>query len=67
MFGRVVNDGQSMLSVRKIEAVPTGVNDRPKLPVRIIGEHSGFLIVWLCCDETDAWLRLLSLPPCRMW
>ncbi|KAJ9113103.1 Peptidyl-prolyl cis-trans isomerase H [Naganishia adeliensis] len=36
VFGRVVSDGQSMLSVRKIEAVPTGVNDRPRLPVRII-------------------------------
>lgn len=29
-----------MLSVRKIEAVPTGVNDRPRLPVRIIGASS---------------------------
>lgn len=37
VFGRVISDGQSMLSVRKIEAVPTGVNDRPRLPVRIIG------------------------------
>ena len=40
VFGRVVNDGQSMLSVRKIEAVPTGVNDRPRLPVRIVGEYA---------------------------
>lgn len=37
VFGRVVNDGQSMLSVRKIEATPTGLQDRPRLPIRIIG------------------------------
>ncbi|KAG7575402.1 hypothetical protein FFLO_00392 [Filobasidium floriforme] len=36
VFGRIVPDGQSMLSVRKIEAVPTGVNDRPKLRVQIV-------------------------------
>ncbi len=31
-----------MLSVRKIEAVPTGVNDRPKLMVKIIGGYTKF-------------------------
>lgn len=36
VFGRVLSDGQSMLSVRKIEAVPTGVNDRPKLRVVVV-------------------------------
>jgi peptidyl-prolyl isomerase H (cyclophilin H) len=36
VFGRIVPDGQSMLSVRKIEAVPTGMNDKPKLRVQIV-------------------------------
>lgn len=36
VFGRIVPDGQSMLSVRKVEAVPTGMNDRPKLRVQIV-------------------------------
>jgi peptidyl-prolyl isomerase H (cyclophilin H) len=35
VFGRVL-DG--MLTVRKIENVPTGPNNRPKLTVKITGE-----------------------------
>jgi len=31
VFGRVIGD--SMMAVRKLEAVPTGPNNRPKLPV----------------------------------
>lgn len=65
VFGRVVNDGQSMLSVRKIEAVPTGVNDRPRLPVRIVGEcpireWSGPAFV------ADPWVSVQSVERCRV-
>lgn len=43
VFGRILpGDNQSMLSVRKIEAVPTGAGDRPKLVVRIVGEFGRF-------------------------
>ena len=35
MFGKVI-DG--MLTLRKIENVPTGPNNRPKLAVKIVGE-----------------------------
>ena len=35
VFGKVV-DG--MLTLRKIENVPTGQNSRPKLDVRIVGK-----------------------------
>ena len=35
VFGRVI-DG--MLTLRKIENVPTGPNNRPKLAVKIVGE-----------------------------
>lgn len=34
VFGRVLGDG--MLVVRKLEAVQTGQNNRPKLPCSII-------------------------------
>lgn len=34
VFGKVI-DG--MLTVRKIENVPTGPNNRPKLAVKIVG------------------------------
>ena len=37
MFGKVI-DG--MLTVRKIENVPTGPNNRPKLAVKIVGKLS---------------------------
>jgi len=39
VFGRVLEDGDSMMTVRKCEAVPTkgsGSNDRPRIPVRIV-------------------------------
>lgn len=39
VFGRVLEDGESMLTVRKCEAVPTlgsGSNHRPRIPIRII-------------------------------
>lgn len=36
MFGRVI-DG--MLTLRKIENVPTGPNNRPKLAVKIVGQY----------------------------
>ena len=35
VFGKVI-DG--MLTLRKIENVPTGANNRPKLAVKIMGE-----------------------------
>lgn len=35
VFGKVI-DG--MLTLRKIENVPTGQNNRPKLAVKIVGE-----------------------------
>lgn len=57
VFGRVVSDGQSMLSVRKIEAVPTGVNDRPRLPVRIIG-MSRSRLAGLDCADSDGVYRV---------
>jgi peptidyl-prolyl isomerase H (cyclophilin H) len=34
VFGRVIGDG--MLTVRKLEAVPTGPNNKPKLPCSIL-------------------------------
>ena len=36
VFGRVI-DG--MLTLRKIENVPTGPNNRPKLAVKIVGKY----------------------------
>ncbi len=36
VFGRVI-DG--MLTLRKIENVPTGPNNRPKLAVKIVGQY----------------------------
>ena len=36
VFGKVI-DG--MLTLRKIENVPTGPNNRPKLVVKITGEY----------------------------
>ena len=46
MFGKVV-DG--MLTLRKIENVPTGQNSRPKLDVRIIGPS--FLYLYLSLQD----------------
>lgn len=51
VFGRVI-DG--MLTVRKIEHVPTGPNNRPKLAVKITGT--------LCTFHLDHG----HLLPCRM-
>jgi hypothetical protein len=80
VFGRVISDGQSMLSVRKIEAVPTGVNDRPRLPVRIIGrsrsrirrgldraDPGGVYRVWRDVELFDLKCRVLSalMMPCN--
>ena len=42
VFGKVI-DG--MLTVRKIENVPTGPNNRPKLTVKITGRVSTLLFV----------------------
>lgn len=39
VFGKVI-DG--MLTLRKIENVPTGPNNRPKLAVKIVGEDIPF-------------------------
>lgn len=51
VFGRVI-DG--MLTLRKIENVPTGPNNRPKLAVKIVGTciyegHAHLLLLNLCC------------------
>ncbi|OMH80277.1 Peptidyl-prolyl cis-trans isomerase H [Zancudomyces culisetae] len=35
VFGKLVDDGTSLVTLRKIENVPTGPNNRPKLPVVI--------------------------------
>lgn len=48
MFGKVI-DG--MLTLRKIENVPTGPNNRPKLAVKIVGE----------CINVSALLRVCVL------
>jgi peptidyl-prolyl isomerase H (cyclophilin H) len=38
VFGKVLDDnnGQSMLTVRKCEAVPVGANGKPRIPLRIV-------------------------------
>lgn len=38
VFGKILDGGDNMLILRKIENVPTGANNRPKLTVRITGE-----------------------------
>jgi cyclophilin family peptidyl-prolyl cis-trans isomerase len=43
VFGKVI-DG--MLTLRKIENVPTGPNNRPKLAVKI----TGMFFSWACCN-----------------
>ena len=48
MFGKVI-DG--MLTLRKIENVPTGPNNRPKLAVKIVGEC--MLLAWLLYFERE--------------
>lgn len=45
VFGRVI-DG--MLTLRKIENVPTGPNNRPKLVVKIVG---GLLLSCSCVEH----------------
>lgn len=47
MFGKVI-DG--MLTLRKIENVPTGPNNRPKLAVKIVGALEGFVHEWAIAD-----------------
>jgi hypothetical protein len=42
VFGKVVETPENMLVLRKIENVPTGPNNRPKLAVKIVGEFGGF-------------------------
>lgn len=37
VFGKILDDPENMLILRKIENVPTGPNNRPKLPVKIVG------------------------------
>lgn len=39
VFGRVLEDGESMMTLRKCEAVPTAgstANHRPRIPIRIV-------------------------------
>lgn len=36
-FGKILDDPENMLILRKVENVPTGPNNRPKLPVKISG------------------------------
>ena len=57
VFGRVI-DG--MLTLRKIEHVPTGPNNRPKLLVKIVGK-------WLLALVCHAWLIVIgqSVVRCR--
>lgn len=47
VFGKVI-DG--MLTLRKIENVPTGPNNRPKLAVKIVGERT-LLLRWLLPEK----------------
>lgn len=37
-FGQILDDPENMLILRKVENVPTGANNRPKLAVRVIGK-----------------------------
>lgn len=48
VFGKVI-DG--MLTLRKIENVPTGANNRPKLAVKIVG---AWFSRYLRCDTLSA-------------
>lgn len=43
VFGRILDDPENMLILRKIENVPTGPNNRPKLPVKIVGQSPSHL------------------------
>jgi hypothetical protein len=45
VFGKVV-DG--MLTLRKIENVPTGANNRPKLAVKVVGPSRRLLFAVGC-------------------
>lgn len=36
IFGKVLDDPDSMLTVRKCEAVPVGANGKPRIPLRIV-------------------------------
>lgn len=55
VFGRVLGD--SMLTVRKLEAVATGPNNRPKLPC-VITQVRGLL-------GSCSWFMFCSHPCCR--
>lgn len=52
MFGRVI-DG--MLTLRKIENVPTGANNRPKLVVKIVGSCLSYPCQLHAVDDDDVY------------
>lgn len=54
MFGKVI-DG--MLTVRKMENVPTGQNSRPKLDVRIVGESFLSYLINLSLKDSNSRVR----------
>ena len=60
MFGRVI-DG--MLTLRKIENVATGANNRPKLAVKIVGMCS--LIRWTSAPELTDWFAPQNAVKCN--
>lgn len=39
VFARIQEDPENMLILRKIENVPTGPNNRPKLTVKVTGKY----------------------------
>lgn len=45
VFGKIVEGGESMLVLRKIENASTGAGNRPKLAVKITGKHIYLLTV----------------------
>jgi peptidyl-prolyl isomerase H (cyclophilin H) len=45
-FGQILDDPENMLILRKVENVPTGPNNRPKLPVKITGMLLLFLVTF---------------------
>lgn len=55
-FGSILDGGDNMLILRKIENVPTGANNRPKLAVKITGASmlsSQYLPDHLCRMRRD--------------
>lgn len=74
-FGSILDGGDNMLILRKIENVPTGANNRPKLTVKITGAsdvytYQHMLITFVQSAERCSTLHLASmllyLPPLRL-